>query len=217
MDFSFLGKYYPMFIDGTITTITISFVALFFGVIIGLIVCLAKISKNKLFNILASIYIEVIRGTPIMVQISIVYFGLPQIGIDFPSEFAAAAFTLSVNSGAYVAEILRSGIQAVDKGQTEASRSLGLSYWSTMRYVIVPQAVKNVLPALANEFISLVKESSIISIIGVVELMFVAGMVRNSSFIALEPFLVAAAIYFVLTFTLSRLVGLLEKKMSVSN
>lgn len=215
MNFSFLGKYTPMFIDGTITTVSISFFALLFGVIIGLIICLAKISKNKVFNILASIYIEVIRGTPVMVQISIVYFGLPQIGIDFPSEFVAAAFTLSINSGAYVAEILRSGIQSVDNGQMEASRSLGLNYWNTMRYIIVPQAIKNVLPALGNEFISLVKESSIISIIGVVELMFVAGQVRNTTYIALEPFIVAAAIYLVLTFTLSRLVGLLEKKMSV--
>lgn len=215
MDFSFLSKYTPMFIDGTITTVSISFFALLFGVIIGLIICLAKISKNKVFNILASIYIEVIRGTPVMVQISIVYFGLPQIGIDFPSEFVAAAFTLSINSGAYVAEILRSGIQSVDNGQMEASRSLGLNYWNTMRYIIVPQAIKNVLPALGNEFISLVKESSIISIIGVVELMFVAGQVRNTTYIALEPFIVAAAIYLVLTFTLSRLVGLLEKKMSV--
>lgn len=215
MNFSFLSKYTPMFIDGTITTVSISFFALLFGVIIGLIICLAKISKNKVFNILASIYIEVIRGTPVMVQISIVYFGLPQIGIDFPSEFVAAAFTLSINSGAYVAEILRSGIQSVDNGQMEASRSLGLNYWNTMRYIIVPQAIKNVLPALGNEFISLVKESSIISIIGVVELMFVAGQVRNTTYIALEPFIVAAAIYLVLTFTLSRLVGLLEKKMSV--
>ncbi|MGO0913780.1 amino acid ABC transporter permease, partial [Clostridioides difficile] len=185
--------------------------------------CMAKISKSKVLRAISSIYIEVLRGTPLLVQIYIVWFGLPQLGIRFPmlfgipSEFIASAFALSVNSGAYVAEILRSGIQSVDNGQMEASRSLGLNYWSTMRYIIIPQAIKNILPSLANEFITLVKESSIISVIGVVEIMRTADIVKNAAFRALEPLIVAAAIYFVITFTLSRLVGLLEKKLSVSN
>ncbi|HHY0049777.1 TPA: amino acid ABC transporter permease [Clostridioides difficile] len=223
LDFSFLSRFWTSFLEGTGVTVSISLVALCFGFIIGIIICMAKISKSKVLRAISSIYIEVLRGTPLLVQIYIVWFGLPQLGIRFPmlfgipSEFIASAFALSVNSGAYVAEILRSGIQSVDNGQMEASRSLGLNYWSTMRYIIIPQAIKNILPSLANEFITLVKESSIISVIGVVEIMRTADIVKNAAFRALEPLIVAAAIYFVITFTLSRLVGLLEKKLSVSN
>jgi polar amino acid transport system permease protein len=216
MDFSFITRFYPMFISGTLQTLSVSFVAVIVGFFAGLLVCLVKMSKNKILNFLATVYVEIIRGTPLLVQIYIVYFGLPQLGINF-SAFTAATLTLSINSGAYIAEIFRSGIQAVDKGQTEASRSLGLSSAKTMRYIIIPQAVKNILPTLANEFITLIKESSIISVIGTREIMFSAMMIKNSLYRALEPLIVAAAIYFVLTFTLSKLVGILEKKLSVSN
>ena len=129
----------------------------------------------------------------------------------------SGAFALSINSSAYVAEIFRSGIQSVDKGQMEASRSLGLGYVDTMKYVIVPQAIKNVLPALGNEFITLVKESSIISVIGVQELMFRAGIVRTSIMKAFEPYIAAAIMYLIITTVLSWLVGLLEKKLAQSN
>lgn len=223
MDFSFLGEYYKMFLEGTSVTVSISLASLFFGFIIGIFICLLKISKHKVFRIIASVYIEVLRGTPLFVQIYIIYFGLPQIGIEFPSifnipsEFIAGVFSLSINSGAYVAEIFRSGIQSIDKGQTEASRSLGLGYWATMTYVIIPQAIKNVLPALANEFITLVKESAIISVIGVIDIMFISSRVKNVIYRPLEPLIVAALIYFILTFTLSKLVGILEKKMAASN
>ena len=209
MSFDFVGPYLPTFMKSTLTTIEISFIALFFGFIIGLILCLAKMSKNGIFKALSTIYIEVIRDTPLLVQLSIIYYGLP--------HFIAGAFALSINSGAYVAEIMRSGIQSVDKGQMEASRSLGLSYWATMRHVIVPQAVKNILPSLANEFVSLVKESAILSFIGVIDIMFTANTVKNATYDSFGPYLFAAAIYFVLTFTLSKLVGLLEKKMAASN
>lgn len=223
MDFSFLSKWYEMILKGTGITISVSLIALFFGFIIGLFICLAKLSKNKFLSRLASVYIEVLRGTPLLAQIFLLWFGLPQIRISIPgifgisSEFVTAAVALSINSGAYVAEIFRSGIQSVDNGQMEASRSLGLNYSSTMRYVIVPQAIRNILPALANEFISLIKESSIISVIGVKEIMFVQGVVKNSTFKPLEPLIVAALIYFVLTFTLSKLVGILEKKFAMAD
>ena len=147
----------------------------------------------------------------------------PIFGISFPnigpisSDFVSGAFALSINSSAYVAEIFRSGIQSVDKGQMEASRSLGLGYVDTMKYVIVPQAIKNVLPALGNEFITLVKESSIISVIGVQELMFRAGIVRTSIAKAFEPYIAAAIMYLIITTVLSWLVGLLEKKLAQSN
>lgn len=223
MNFQFLGKYFGMFLEGASITIQVSLVSLIIGFIVGLFICLMKMSKIKILKWLSTAYVEILRGTPLFVQVYIVYFGLAQFGIDFPDigpipgKFLAGTFALSINSSAYVAEIFRSGIQAVDKGQMEASRSLGLDYASTMRYVIVPQAVKNILPALANEFITLVKESAILSVIGVQDLMFKSIAVKNQTYIAFEPFIVAAAMYFVMTFTLSKLVGLLEKKLAQSN
>lgn len=223
MNFQFLGKYFGMFLEGASITIEVSLVSLIIGFIVGLFICLMKMSRIKILKWLSTAYVEILRGTPLFVQVYIVYFGLAQFGIDFPDigpipgKFLAGTFALSINSSAYVAEIFRSGIQAVDKGQMEASRSLGLDYASTMRYVIVPQAVKNILPALANEFITLVKESAILSVIGVQDLMFKSIAVKNQTYIAFEPFIVAAAMYFVMTFTLSKLVGLLEKKLAQSN
>ncbi|MGL5651161.1 MAG: amino acid ABC transporter permease [Paraclostridium sp.] len=219
MDFSFLSDYSQFFIDGTKITIGISICTLILGFLVGVIVCMARISRNKIFSILGSIYIEFLRGTPLLVQIYIIYFGLPTIGIKFPdvgpipSEYISAIVALSINSSAYIAEILRSGIQSVDKGQMEASRSLGFDYSVSMRLVIIPQALKNVLPALANEFIVLVKESSIVSVIGIQDLMYSADIVKGNTYLAFEPLLVAAMIYFVLTFTLSKLVGLFELKL----
>ncbi|MGL5559742.1 MAG: amino acid ABC transporter permease [Paraclostridium dentum] len=219
MDFSFLSDYSQFFIDGTKITIGISICTLILGFLVGVIVCMARISRNKIFSILGSIYIEFLRGTPLLVQIYIIYFGFPTIGIKFPdvgpipSEYISAIVALSINSSAYIAEILRSGIQSVDKGQMEASRSLGFDYLTSMRLVIIPQALKNVLPALANEFIVLVKESSIVSVIGIQDLMYSADIVKGNTYLAFEPLLVAAMIYFVLTFTLSKLVGLFELKL----
>lgn len=219
MDFSFLSDYSQFFIDGTKITIGISICTLILGFLVGVIVCMARISRNKIFSILGSIYIEFLRGTPLLVQIYIIYFGFPTIGIKFPdvgpipSEYISAIVAISINSSAYIAEILRSGIQSVDKGQMEASRSLGFDYSTSMRLVIIPQALKNVLPALANEFIVLVKESSIVSVIGIQDLMYSADIVKGNTYLAFEPLLVAAMIYFVLTFTLSKLVGLFELKL----
>ena len=179
-------------------------------------------SNFKVLKLLSSAYVQILRGTPLFVQVFIIYFGLPQLGIDFPdisisSKFIAGAFALSINSSAYIAEIFRSGIQSVDKGQMEASRSLGLGYADTMRFVIVPQAIKNVLPALANEFITLVKESSVLSVIGTQEIMFKAGIVVTAVYRPMEPYIAAAVIYLVLTTILSKLVGILEKKLAKSN
>ena len=223
MDFSRLNGYYGLMFEGAKTTILISLVALVCGFILGLLICLMKMSKLKILKWPASAYIHILRGTPLFVQIFIIYFGLPQFGIQFPdigpisSDFVTGAFALSINSSAYVAEIFRSGIQSVDKGQMEASRSLGLGYVDTMKFVIIPQAVKNILPALANEFITLVKESAIISVIGVQDLMFRAGIVRTSIAKAFEPYIVVAIMYLIITSVLSWLVGKLEKKLAQSN
>ena len=222
MDFSFINDYYLSYIQGAGVTILISFMALLFGFIVGLVACVCKISNKSVLKWIANVYIEVIRDTPLLVQVMIMAYGFPMIlGVKYPTmfgyddTFTAAVMAMILNSGAYIADILRSGISSVDKGQMEASRSLGLTYLQSMRYIIVPQAVKNILPALANEFISLVKESAIVAFVGVTDIMFVAISVKNSTYNGFGPYLFAALIYFVITFTLSKLVGLLEKKMTV--
>lgn len=222
MDFSFVNDYYLSYLQGAGVTVLLSFMALLFGFIVGLVACVCKISKNIILRWIANIYIEIIRDTPLLVQVMIIAFGFPMLlGVKYPTmfgyddTFTGVVIALILNSGAYIAEILRSGISSVDKGQMEASRSLGLTYIQSMRYIIVPQAVKNILPALANEFISLVKESAIVAFVGVTDIMFVANSVKNSTYNGFGPYLFAALIYFVITFTLSKLVGLLEKKMTV--
>ena len=213
MDFSVLNGYYGVLMEGTKYTILVSLVSLVVGFVLGLLICLMKMSNFKVLKLLSSAYVQILRGTPLFVQVFIIYFGLPQLGIDFPdigpisSKFIAGAFALSINSSAYIAEIFRSGIQSVDKGQME----------DTMRFVIVPQAIKNVLPALANEFITLVKESSVLSVIGTQEIMFKAGIVVTAVYRPMEPYIAAAVIYLVLTTILSKLVGILEKKLAKSN
>ncbi|HCL4436885.1 TPA: amino acid ABC transporter permease [Clostridium botulinum] len=226
MDFSFLSKYYSFFINGAKYTIILAFFTVVIGTILGLLLSLMKLSKNKILKYIAVSYIEFIRGTPVLVQLYIIYYGLPTIGIKFPEvpilgsnfpDFFAGILALSINSGAYVAEIIRAGIQAVDKGQMEAARSLGMSESMAMKNVIIPQAFKNILPALGNEFITIIKESSIVSIIGIHELMYNADTVRGNIFRPFEPLLVAAVMYFILTFTLSKLLGVAERRMRVSD
>ncbi|MDO4814794.1 MAG: amino acid ABC transporter permease [Gemella sp.] len=210
--FNFLSEYYQMYIDATITTIQVSFLALVIGLIFGVAICLAKISNVKPLSWLATIYVEIIRNTPILVQIMIIYFALPEVGIKF-SPFMSAIIALSINSAAYISEIFRAGINAIDKGQMEAGRSLGLSYAQTMKLIIIPQAFRNSLPALGNEFISLVKESSIVYFVGVTDIMFAANAIKNATYETFGPYIVAAGIYFVITFVLSQAVKGLEKKL----
>lgn len=225
MDFSFLLDYKGFFIKGTQITVLLAFFSVLFGILIGLILAMFKISSNKFLKTVASVYIEFIRGTPLLVQLFIIYYGLPYFGIEFPDfsllgqnvgDFMAGVIAMSVNSGAYVAEIFRAGIQAVDKGQMEAARSLGMPYLMAMKKIIIPQAFKNILPALGNEFIVVIKESAIVSIIGIHDLMYNADTVRGNTYKPFEPLIVAALIYFVLTFTLSKFVGLLEKRMDTA-
>lgn len=226
MNFSFLPQYYKFFLVGAKNTVLLAFFTVALGVVFGIVLALMRISKNKLLNFISTAYVEIIRGTPLMVQIFIVYYGLPLIGINISApaflgsageEFIAGIVALSINSAAYVAEIIRSGIQSVDKGQMEAARSLGMPYTTAMSYIIVPQAFKNILPALGNEFIVVIKESSVVSVIGIHELMYNANTVRGNTFIPLEPLIVAAVIYFILTFSLSKLLGLVERRMKVSD
>lgn len=224
MDYSFLTVYYNYFISGTLVTLLISLITVVFGTILGVLLALMKRSEIKPFRWFANIYIEVFRGTPMLVQImigmgllhNVFHLPITTIGvldIDF-SRLVPGIIALSLNSGAYVAEIVRGGINAVDKGQFEASGSLGLRPTQTMRYVVLPQAMRNIIPPLGNEFITLIKDSSLLSTIGIYELMNSAQIVINSSFIALKPLYVAASIYLILTFSTSRLLKLWENKMS---
>ena len=157
------------------------------------------------------------RGTPILVQIYLIYIGLPKIIGSVLPDMLVGAIALSLNSSAYISEIIRAGIDAVDKGQLEAARSLGMNKRMAMFEIIMPQAFKNILPALGNEFISVIKESSMVSVIGVAELMYNAGIVRGNTALGLEPVIVAAVIYFIITFILTRILGQFERRMKVSD
>lgn len=217
MNFSFLQKYYGFFIDGTSITLFLSFFGVMFGVMLGVLLALMKLSKNPLMKGFAASYIELVRGTPLLVQLYIIYYGLPKIiGMDF-ADSTLGIIAISLNSAAYVGEIIRAGIQSIDKGQMEAARSLGLPHRMAMVNIIIPQAFKNILPALGNEFIVLIKESAIVSVVGIHDLMYNADTVRGNTYLPFEPLVVAAAVYFTITFVLSKILGLLERRMRVGD
>ncbi|HAR5311017.1 TPA: ABC transporter permease subunit [Staphylococcus aureus] len=216
-DSGFISKYGSFFLKGIKITILISLIGVALGSILGAFVALMKLSKIKIISWIASIYIEILRGTPMLVQVFIVFFGITAaLGLDI-SALVCGTIALVINSSAYIAEIIRAGINAVDKGQMEAARSLGLNYRQTMKSVIMAQAIKNILPALGNEFVTLIKESSIVSTIGVGEIMFNAQVVQGISFDPFTPLLVAAALYFVLTFVLTRIMNMIEGRLNASD
>lgn len=217
LDFSIIPKYTPMLLDGVRVTILLTLLAVGIGVLLGLIAALMKMSKLKLIRFIASAYIEIIRGTPVMVQLFLIFYGLPQLLNHVIPDLLAAVIALGVNSGAYVSEIIRAGIQAVDKGQTEASYSLGMNPKMTMQYIIIPQAVKNILPALVNEFIALIKESSVVSVIGLSDLTRRSTMISSVTFKPFEPLITIAAVYFIMTFSLSKFMGRIERRLRKSD
>lgn len=212
----------PYYFEGIKYTLLISFVAVLFGAVFGSLLFYMKSSnfhiwKIKPLKIIAVAYIEIIRGTPMILQIFIVYAGAePFFGMDL-SALQAAFVAIALNSAAYVSEIVRAGIDAVDKGQMEAARSLGMKKSTAMMLIVVPQAVRNILPAIGNEFVAVIKESSMASVVGVGELMYAAKIVQGSTYRSLEPLIVAAGFYFILTFTLGRVISLIERRMKVSD
>lgn len=215
-------RYYRFFLEGVSNTLIISVFTVLFGTILGVLMAMARMSKFKPLKWLATAYIEFFRGTPLMVQLMFIFYGLPMIGVTFPKisfipdfdRFAAGVVAMSLNSCAYVAEIIRSGIQAVDAGQMEAARSLGFHHREAMTLVILPQAVRNILPALGNEFVTIIKESSIVSVISIADLMFRAKGIIAKTYSSLECLAVVAIIYFLLTFLGGRLIALMERRMS---
>ena len=224
MDFKLVGanivkllqNYWKVFlIDGVTTTLQFTCIAVVLGVLLGTFVAMLKMSRSRIVRFLVSIYIEVIRGTPILLQLYVFYFVLPNLlpFLDL-SQFMWVAIAMCVNSGAYVSEVIRSGIQAVDKGQTEAARSLGLSQGQTMVKIILPQAVRNILPALGNEFIMILKETSLASTFFLGDLMTSQKLVAGATYLQMESLIIVGAIYLCITFPLSKLVEHFEKRMS---
>lgn len=240
LNFSFLTKYWPMFANGIKTTLALALVTVIIGLVVGVLLALLRVSKFKPFiflkrfralafianfnplQFLATAYVEFVRGTPLLVQILFIFYALPQLGLSFPNiqglgfdfpRFAAGITAMGLNSAAYMSEIVRAGIQAVDKGQMEAALSVGMTKLKAMRHIVLPQAFKNILPALGNEFITVIKESSIVMVIGITELMFNTAQVYSSSYRYFESLIVCAFVYFAATFTTSRLLGLLERRL----
>lgn len=216
MSIQFLQTYLPLYFRGAGYTIALSFFSIIFGVLLGSLLAIMKMSNKTIISKLASGYIQVVRGTPLLVQLFIIYYGLYVINIELP-DFASGVITVSLNSAAYIAEIIRAGIQAVEKGQMEAARSIGMSQNTAMRQIIYPQAIKNILPALGNEFITLMKESSIISVVGMRDLMFNAQVVAGATYKPFMPYVLAAVFYFVLTTMASKLLGIFERRLQQSD
>ena len=223
MDFSVIGqnivklwmKYWDKFlITGLEYTLSLAAITVFFGAILGSLIALLRMSKILPLRWIAATYTEIIRGTPMLLQLYLFYFALPQL-IPFLNrkQYACVAIALVCNSAAYVSEIIRSGIQAVDIGQTEASRSLGMSQALTMTEIILPQAVKNILPALGNEFIMITKDTSLASTFFIGDLMTQSLLIKGTTYLTLEPLVIVAGIYFVLTFILSKLVAAFERRL----
>ena len=219
---SLLVRYGSFFAEGIKNTLIIAFFSVLFGTILGTLMAMARMSRIKPLKWLAVAYIEFFRGTPLMVQVMFIFYGLPMIGVTFPEvafipdfqRFAAGIVAMSMNSCAYVAEVIRSGIQAVDGGQMEAARSLGFKKSQAMMMVILPQAVRNILPALGNEFVTVIKESSIVSVIGIADLMYRAKGVIAKTYSTLECLALAAVMYFIMTFIGGRLISLMERRMA---
>jgi polar amino acid transport system permease protein len=213
----------PDLMHGAVVTVEVTFMSVCFGGIIGLFICLCRMSKRRWLNLPALGYIDVVRGTPLMVQILMIYFGLPGLLSQVTgspvtiSGVTAGILACSINSGAYVAEIIRSGIQSIDSGQMEASRSLGLNYAQSMIYIILPQAFRNIIPPMGNEFIVLLKDSSLLSIIGVNELMLQGKLYAASEYAYFPAYLAIAIVYLVMTLSISRIVNLIEKRMKISD
>lgn len=217
LDFNQIVPSIPFMLKGIWVTLQIVSVSLILGFILGTILSIFKIGKFAALRWIADVYTSIFRGTPLILQLFLIYYATPQLtGYDI-SPYAAAVSTFGLNSAAYVSEIIRAGIQAVDKGQKEAAEALGVPYRSMLLNIILPQAIKNILPALMNEFITLTKESAIISTIGVLDIMRRAQIVTAEKYIAFEPLLFVAMLYYVLVMALTLLGRLLERRLGRSD
>ena len=203
---------FPAFMEGVEITLQLAFFTVLFGSLLGLVVAVCRRTRLLPLRWLMNAYVAFIRGTPLLVQVLLVVYGLPQLGIRFP-RMTLCIIALVINSGAYMAELIRAGLQSVEKGQVEAAESLGMSSGQTMLYIILPQAVKVTLPAMGNEFVAIIKESSILYAVGVYELTYQAYKLASVNYYYIETMIVAALIYFVLTYVATKLLALLERRM----
>ena len=207
----------PLLLTGAAVTVQITALSVLIGIIIGLFVGIARISTYRVIHLIAAVYVDFLRGTPLLVQIFLVYFALPVVTGQRIDPFVAAIAACSINSSAYVAEIFRAGIQSIDAGQMEAGRSLGMSWIQTMRYIIVPQTARRVIPPLGNEFIALLKDSSLVSVIGFEELTRRGQLIIARTYASLEIWLCVAIIYLVMTVSISRFIAWLERRYKIDD
>ncbi|MET3504687.1 amino acid ABC transporter permease [Halalkalibacter oceani] len=212
LDFNQIVPHIPFLLQGVIVTLQFVSVALIFGLVLGIVLAIFKIGRFGILRFIADAYTSVFRGTPLILQLSIIYFGLPQFNLDI-SAYQAGVLAFGLNSAAYVSEIIRAGIQAVDKGQKEAAAALGIPYRPMMLRIILPQAFRNILPALFNEFINLTKESAIVSVIGVMDLMRRAQIVNAQIFSYFEALLFVGLIYYLLVMVLTLIGRMIERRL----
>ncbi|MDD7362546.1 MAG: amino acid ABC transporter permease [Peptoniphilus sp.] len=218
---AFLKKWGPSYVDGTLMTLKLSFIGVLVGFLLGVLIALMRRSKIKVLEVIAKIYIQIFRGTPLLVQVLIAYYGLAAVLPDslgkLKNPFVLSLLAICMNSSAYVSEIIRGGINAVDRGQSEAAASLGMNQKQIMRHIILPQAVKTVLPALGNEFVTLIKESAIVAFVGIGDIMYQAKVVQGATYLPFKPYFTAAFIYLVLVLGLSQVVNVFERRLAASD
>ena len=227
MDFSFAGQYMPMFFNGIKLTMIISVSSIGLATAVGILVYFFKTSGLSVGGVyplrfLACFFIEIMRGTPVLLQVLVAYVlvSMSPSSSSLPSNMAAmiaSIAAISLNSSVYIAEIVRAGIQSVPRGQMEAARSLGMPHLMAMKEIIMPQAIKNILPAIGNEFVAVIKGSSMAYVLGIAELTFSAKVVQGATYKGLEPLLISAMFYLVLTFSLGRFIGWVERRMKASD
>ena len=217
-------EYWQLFLQGVVCTISLSALTVLLGFILALAIATCRMGRSRILRAVSTAYVELFRATPMVVQVFLIFYvvfdgvkvlpGLKLFGFIRFDRFFPAVVALALNSGAYLSEIIRSGIQSIDGGQTEAARSLGLSSWKTMRFIVLPQAIKNILPAIANEFVTIIKESAICYTIGVQDIMSAVNAVKGATYRMGEALIIATALYFCLTFPTSKVIAHFERKMS---
>jgi polar amino acid transport system permease protein len=214
LDLNFIIKSMPFLLEGSIMTVQLTVITLVLGTILGIITALFKLTKNIFLRTLSTLYTWIFRGTPMILQLFFFYYALPMMGVNL-TPFTAAVIGLSLNCGAYMAEIIRGGILSVDKGQFEASKALGFTYLQTMSKIILPQTLRIIIPPVGNEFITMLKDTSLVSTIAMVELMRSAVQISSTTFKYTEMLLAAAFLYLVMTTIFTSAFSFLEKKLSV--
>ncbi|MED1794246.1 amino acid ABC transporter permease [Brevibacillus nitrificans] len=217
LDFPQIVPYIPFILQGIKVTLLVTLISVVLGFIWGSILALIKISKFGPLNWLAVAYTSIFRGTPLILQLTFVYFATPQLTGYNISQLEAAVLTFTLNSGAYISETIRGGILAVDKGQWEAAKALGVPYRRMMLDIILPQGIKNILPALVNETIALLKESALVSTIGLADILQNANVVKGTIFRYFEPYIIAGVLYYVMVMILTWFARVLERRMRRSD